>query len=45
MLKSSGILIRNMDKKKNLKGSLRVSIGTIEQMKRFWSVYKLVDEI
>ena len=44
-LKSSGILIRNMDKKKNLKGSIRVSIGTIEQMKRFWSAYKLVDEV
>jgi len=44
-LKSSGILIRNMDKKKNLKGSIRVSIGTIEQMKRFWSVFKIVDEI
>jgi len=44
-LKSSGILIRNMDKKKNLKGSIRVSIGTTEQMKRFWSAFKLVDEI
>ena len=44
-LKSSGILIRNMDKKKNLKGSVRVSIGTTEQMKRFWSAFKLVDEI
>ena len=44
-LKSSGILIRNMDKKKNLKGSIRVSIGTIEQMKRFWSAFKIVDEV
>ena len=44
-LKSSGILIRNMDKKKNLKGSLRVSIGTIDQMKRFWSAFKLIDKI
>ena len=43
-LKSSGILIRNMDKKKNLKGSIRVSIGTIDQMKRFWSAYKIADE-
>ena len=42
-LKSSGILIRNMDKKENLKGSIRVSIGTIEQMKRFWSAFKIVD--
>ena len=44
-LKSSGILIRNMDKKKNLKGSIRVSIGTIEQMKRFWSEFKIIDKI
>ena len=44
-LKLSGILIRNMDNKKNLKGSIRVSIGTIEQMKRFWSAFKLVDEV
>ncbi len=44
-LKSSGILIRNMDKKKNLKGSIRVSIGTIDQMKRFWSAFKIVDEV
>ena len=44
-LKSSGILIRNMDKKKNLKGSIRVSIGTVEQMKRFWSAFKIVDEV
>ncbi len=44
-LKSYGILIRNMDKKKNLKGSIRVSIGTIEQMKKFWSAFKIVDEV
>ena len=44
-LKSSGILIRNMDKKENLKGSIRVSIGTIEQMKKFWSAFKIVDEV
>ena len=44
-LKTSGILIRNMDKKMNLKGSIRVSIGTVEQMKRFWSVFKVVDKI
>ena len=44
-LKSSGILIRNMDKKKNLKGSIRVSIGTVEQMKRFWSTFKIIDEV
>ena len=44
-LKSSGILIRNMDSKKNLKGSVRVSIGTIEQMQKFWSTFKVVDKV
>ena len=44
-LKASGILVRSMDKKINLKGSLRVSIGTIEQMKRFWSAFKLIDNL
>ena len=44
-LRLSGILIRNMDKKKNLKGSIRVSIGTVEQMNRFWSAFKIVDEV
>ena len=44
-LKSAGILIRNMDKKKDLKGSIRVSIGTIEQMKRFWSAFKVIDKV
>ena len=44
-LKSYGILIRNMDKKKNLKGSIRVSIGTIEQMKKFWSAFKIIDNV
>ena len=44
-LKASGILIRNMDKKINLKGSLRVSIGTLEQMKRFFSTFKQIEKI
>ena len=44
-LKSSGILIRNMDKKKHLKGSLRVSIGTTNQMKKFWEVFRIIDKI
>ena len=44
-LKLSGILVRSMDKKINLKGSLRVSIGTLEQMKRFWSAFKLIDKL
>ena len=41
-LKAAGILVRSMDKKINLKGSLRVSIGNLEQMKRFWSAYQLI---
>ena len=44
-LKASGILVRSMDKKINLKGSLRVSIGTIKQMERFWSAFKLIDKL
>ncbi len=44
-LKNSGILVRSMDKKINLKGSLRVSIGNIAQMKRFWSAFELIDKI
>ncbi len=44
-LKISGILVRSMDQKINLKGSLRVSIGTIEQMERFWSAFKLIEKI
>ena len=43
-LKESGILVRSMDKKNNLKGSLRVSIGTLEQMKRFWSALKPIEK-
>jgi len=43
-LKASGILVRSMDKKINLKGSLRVSIGTLEQMKKFWSAFKQIDK-
>ncbi len=44
-LKESGILVRSMDMKINLKGSLRVSIGTLEQMKRFWAAFKLIDKL
>ena len=44
-LKESGILVRNMDKKPDLKGSLRVSIGTFKQMNKFWEVFKVIDKI
>ena len=38
-LREAGILVRSMDGKPLISGSLRVSIGTIEQMQRFWSAY------
>ena len=39
-LRSQGILVRSMSGKPQLDGSLRVSIGTREQMQRFWQVYR-----
>ncbi len=39
-LKASGILVRNMKNKYAIDGSLRVSIGTIDQMKLFLDMYK-----
>jgi len=39
-LRSQGILVRSMSGKPQLDGSLRVSIGTPEQMQRFWQVYR-----
>ena len=38
-LRSSGILVRSMAGKPQIDGALRVSIGTLEQMRRFWAVY------
>ncbi len=38
-LKSAGVLVRNMKDKPLIEGALRVSIGTTEQMKRFWQLY------
>ena len=42
MLKK-GILIRNMSKKEYIEGSIRVSIGTKEQMELFWKTYEDLD--
>ena len=42
-LKKSGILVRNMKAKELIEGSLRVTIGTTDQMQRFWEVFKKVD--
>ncbi len=44
-LKSVGILVRNMQGKALINGSLRVSIGTLSQMKRFWKEYMIIEEI
>ncbi len=38
-LKSEGILVRSMTNKPLLTGSLRVSIGTKEQMQFFWKIF------
>ncbi|MEB3307562.1 MAG: histidinol-phosphate transaminase [Cyanobacteriota bacterium] len=36
-LREAGILVRSMAGKPLIEGSLRVSIGTLEQMERFWA--------
>tara|TARA_Y100001935_G_C17299884_1_gene508513 strand:+ start:1667 stop:2773 length:1107 start_codon:yes stop_codon:yes gene_type:complete len=38
-LKEKGILIRNMNNKKNIENSVRVSIGTTKQMQFFWEQF------
>ncbi|WP_371734117.1 histidinol-phosphate transaminase [Synechococcus sp. CCY 9618] len=42
-LRRAGILVRSMAGKPLIDGSLRVSIGTREQMARFWEVYRSLD--
>ena len=42
-LRSEGILVRSMDGKPQLDGSLRVSIGTLDQMQRFWECYRQLE--
>jgi histidinol-phosphate aminotransferase len=41
-LRDDGILVRSMAGKPLIEGSLRVSIGTTEQMQRFWSAYAAI---
>ena len=41
-LRQAGILVRSMADKPLIEGSLRVSIGTREQMQRFWRAYRAV---
>ena len=38
-LRQAGILVRSMATKPLINGSLRVSLGTTEQMQRFWAAY------
>ena len=42
-LRAAGILVRSMAGKPQIDGALRVSVGTMEQMQRFWETYQLVD--
>ena len=42
-LRRAGILVRAMGGKPLIDGSLRVSIGTVEQMQRFWSAYASIE--
>ncbi len=42
-LRRAGILVRSMAGKPLIDGSLRVSLGTREQMNRFWEAYRRID--
>jgi len=42
-LREAGILVRSMDGKPLIAGSLRVSIGTLEQMQRFRAAYAAIE--
>jgi histidinol-phosphate aminotransferase len=42
-LRDGGILVRSMAGKPLIEGSLRVSIGTTEQMQRFWAAYAAIE--
>ncbi len=42
-LRQAGILVRSMAGKPLIDGSLRVSLGTGEQMERFWQAYRRID--
>jgi histidinol-phosphate aminotransferase len=41
-LRREGILVRSMADKPLIAGSLRVSIGTLEQMGKFWAAYAAI---
>ena len=42
-LREAGILVRSMAGKPLIDGSLRVSLGTLEQMRRFWEAFAICD--
>jgi histidinol-phosphate aminotransferase len=42
-LRAAGILVRSMAGKPLIDGSLRVSLGTVEQMQRFWRAYAAIE--
>ena len=44
-MREKGILIRSMANKKDIVNSIRVSIGTKNQMSFFWDNYKELDLI
>ena len=44
-LREAGILVRSMAGKPLIDGSLRVSIGTTEQMQQFWRAYAAIERI
>ena len=44
-LRAEGILVRSMAGKPLIDGSLRVSLGTVEQMQRFWRAYAQIEAL
>lgn len=44
-LREVGILVRSMAGKPLIDGSLRVSLGTLEQMQRFWAAYAEIERV
>jgi histidinol-phosphate aminotransferase len=44
-LRDAGILVRSMAGKPLIDGSLRVSLGTTEQMQRFWAAYVAIEAL
>jgi len=45
LLRQAGILVRSMAGKPLIDGSLRVSLGTTEQMQQFWGAYRRIEQL